>query len=199
MSLISTIVIALLCAGIGSLITYFLTNRRAEAMEASLETRLDALEEKQKKAQKEMQKALGEIQEINSILQLSLRELPQPADAGETSRPLQSGPVSKEFFMAIPNKDGSFHAHAYSESFKPTVSLYRFKEIDQGRAEFEFYPDAGGLRDALNFSSAYLEPACEELNDIRPDTQNVQTVEKGLAERMDNRWVIMKKTKIRYQ
>lgn len=198
MSLLSTLLIALLAAGIGSAMVYFLWDKKTQNLRTSLENRLEALEQKQEQARKDMQKALKEIQEMNSLLQASLQEIPGEAAASPVpGKPASSG--FKEFYMAIPNRDGSFHAQAYSATFKPTVSLYRFKEIAEGKAEFEFYPDEGGLRDALNFSSAYLEPACEELNDIRPDSKTVLTLEKGLAERIDNRWVILRKTKIRYQ
>ena len=162
-----------------------------------LKGELEALKNKQIRSDKSMELALRELKQMNQLLQSSLSqstiETPLPDSA-----PSVVNATLKEFYMAIPNQDGSFHTQAYSETFKPRVSLYRFKEFAKGRAEFEFYSDDGGLKDALNFSSAYLAPACMEMNDIRPDTQRVITVEKGEATLSDLRWVILRKAKIRY-
>lgn len=199
MDLFSIVISIVILVTLGLCITLVYWYKKTLKHQQEIETELEQLKARQLQSGKEMEKALSELHQITQLLQDSITPSSSPSPEVSPSITAASQPRPlKEFFMAIPNQDGSFHAQAYSETFKPTVSLYRFNEISEGKAEFEFYPDTGGLRDALNFSSAYLTPACEELNDIRPDTKEVITVEKGLASLSDNRWIILKKTKIRY-
>lgn len=110
-------------------------------------------------------------------------------------------PKKVELFMSTPNIEGSFDTTYISDVFRPTISLYKFTldTINNQKATFEFNSDDIGTSDALNNPKTFIEPVCYEMNDSFPGARQIITVESGVAEKRNDKWVVITKAQIKYQ
>lgn len=110
-------------------------------------------------------------------------------------------PKQEVFYMATPNEDGSFEVSSRSDEFRATQSLYQFviNSNDTTKASFTFYSDEAGIRDAVNYPHTYIAPVCEPDNALNQNARQILTIQPGLAEKRNTRWIVTQKTKIRYQ
>ena len=165
-----------------------------------MEDRIQALEEagvQKDKTIKQLNDSLlawqVELEHMADDVMLFLKQ--QPAEPVKEEKPA----VKADFYMSTPNRDGSFSMASYSEVFMPSVSIYKFMPIGKDQAEFKIESDEQGMRDALNFSTSYIEPVCDEENDLTPDTKRVLTVANGLAESINGQWTVLRKALVRYE
>lgn len=110
-------------------------------------------------------------------------------------------PKFEGFYMSTPNPDGSFEINQQTDSFKPTVSLYKFN-IDKSspaKATFEFNSDSAGIIDSLNSPKTFVEPVCYQENDAFFGAKQIITTQPGTAEKRNDKWVVVTKAKIKYQ
>jgi len=166
-----------------------------------MEERIDELEKVLKQRDKDLRDlttALMALQtEVEKMADDAMSFLKQqPVGAPAINAPTE---ILTDFYMSTPNKDGSFNMASYSETFRPSVSIYHFVPFNKTQAEFEFESDEQGMRDALNFSKSYIEPVCDEENDVTPDSKQIKTIDKGLVEYVNGQWVVVKKAIIRYE
>ncbi|WP_143090352.1 hypothetical protein [Flavobacterium akiainvivens] len=105
------------------------------------------------------------------------------------------------FYVSTPNPAGFFDADQVSDSFRQTVSLYKFTINSQAQntAAFEFFSDQIGTNDSINSPKTFIEPACYETNDAFSGASKIITLQPGTAEKRDNKWIITSKAKITYQ
>lgn len=166
----------------------------------------DPLQKKIEDLELDMAQKNHEVKKLTETvlaLQTELEKMAQDTVSLLNQKPVQSAPkqekeVLPDFYMATPNKDGSFNSASYSEQFLPSVSIYHFTPINDWEAEFAFESDEQGTRDALNFSKSYIEPVCDEENDVTPDSKKVVTLRKGLVEKNNGSWIVKQKAVVMY-
>lgn len=164
------------------------------------------LEKKVKDLELDMAQKDHEVKKLTETviaLQSELEKMAHDTVALLNHKPIQQAAkveneVLSDFYMSTPNKDGSFNSASYSEQFLPSVSIYHFIPLNEKEAEFEFDSDEQGTRDALNFSKSYIEPVCDEENDVTPDSKKVVTLRKGLAEKDRGGWTVKQKAVVMY-
>jgi len=166
-----------------------------------LETKVDDLEKTLKQRDKDIRDLTSaliglqsEVEKMADDTMTFLRN--QPVETAKKSEPVET---MTDFYMSTPNKDGSFNMASYTETFRPSVSIYRFSPLTKTQAEFQFESDEQGMRDALNFSKSYIEPVCEEENDVTPESKRIITLKKGLADLHNGQWTVVRKALIRYE
>ena len=107
----------------------------------------------------------------------------------------------KMFFMPAPSSEGDFDISNSSDIFKETVTLYKFfiHENNPDKADFEFYSDAIGIKNAVNYPDKYLESVCNIYSGYNPNTKKIITETKGTAQKNGDKWVVNRKAKIKYE
>lgn len=166
----------------------------------------DPLQKKIEDLELDMAQKNHEVKKLTETvlaLQTELEKMAQDTVSLLNQKPVQPVPkqekeVLPDFYMSTPNKDGSFNSASYSEQFLPSVSIYHFTPINDREAEFAFESDEQGTRDALNFSKSYIEPVCDEENDVTPDSKKVVTLRKGLVEKNNGSWIVKQKAVVMY-
>lgn len=106
------------------------------------------------------------------------------------------------FYMATPNKvDSTFDIISQTENFKATQTLYKFTldRLNSSRAKFEFFSDEAGIRDSVDSPQTYTEPVCEPQNARNQGAKKIITLELGIAEKRNDKWVVTTKAKIKYE
>lgn len=130
-----------------------------------------------------------------------------PAPVVEDEKPFEINlsvpekPKVTEFYMSTPSPDSSFEADQGSDSFRNTISLYKFtvNANNPAKATFMFDSDAVGISDSLNNPKTFIEPVCYQANDAFPGARQIITTQPGTAEKRNNKWVVVDKAKIKYQ
>ncbi|WP_367752449.1 hypothetical protein [Flavobacterium sp. WC2430] len=107
----------------------------------------------------------------------------------------------KIFFMPAPSSEGDFDISNSSDIFKETVTLYKFfiHKNNPEKADFEFYSDAIGIKNAVNYPDKYLESVCNIYSGYNPNTKKIITETKGTAQKNGDKWVVNSKAKIKYE
>lgn len=127
----------------------------------------------------------------------------EPEKSVEINLSLPKKTQRVEFFMSTPNSDGTFDGTQKSDSFKPTISLYKFtlESINATNASFEFYSDDFGIKDALNNPKRFIEPVCYEVNDAFVGSKKIIMQKNGLAVKQGEQWKVEKnnKAQIKYE
>ncbi len=107
------------------------------------------------------------------------------------------------FYMPAPSLSGDFDINNTSDSFKETVTLYKFfiHKNNPDKADFEFYSDAIGIKNAVNYPDKYLESVCNINSGYNPNTKKIITETKGTAQKTRDKWVVNSnnKAKIKYE
>lgn len=104
------------------------------------------------------------------------------------------------FYMPRPNSDGSFNIQQQSFSFSPVSTYYKFTAAPEASsAGFEFCSEKMGLTYSLNAPHTYIDPVCDALNALNQNAARITTVEQGIAQKKGDKWVVIKKAKIRYE
>lgn len=111
--------------------------------------------------------------------------------------------VEDIFYMPSPSSDGDFEISNRSNIFKETISLYKFFVHDDNpnKADFEFHSDSIGIKNAVNYPDRYLEPVCLINSAYNPNTKEIVTEKKGVAEIVADKWVVnhSNKAHIKYE
>lgn len=155
---------------------------------ADLDSRFAAFKEKLEKARKRKlaAKEAGLRQHIpESTAELPVKNSPVPL------------PVGKIIYLSAPNRDGSFDHAAFSHTFQPAVSLYKFiiDPEDPQVAIFSFHSDNKGLQAAMNNPKTYIEPVCYEINKVFDGATAITTLKHGIAQNIDGRWIVSPENK----
>ena len=196
MAILPAIIIVFLIVVLAYLTQTSLKNKFIKPMDDRIKALEDAAVQKDKTIKQLNDSLLAlqvELEHMADDVMLFLKQ--QPVEPAKEEIPARKA----DFYMATPNKDGSFSMASYSEVFMPSVSIYKFMPIGDDQAEFKFESDPEGMRDALNFSTSYIEPVCDEENDLTPETKRVLTVTNGLAELINGQWTVLRKAAIRYE
>jgi hypothetical protein len=106
----------------------------------------------------------------------------------------------EDFYLPIPNQDGSFNAEDALAEFKRTETAYQFKIVSREplRAEFKIYEDVATMLRALDDPDIHLKPACRSNAIIPISATKILTDESGLAVFRNNEWKVVKKALIHY-
>lgn len=194
-TILPAIVVVFLIIIQGYLTQRTMKNKYADPLQKKVEDLELDMAQKNHEVKKLTETVLALQTELEKMAQDTITLLNQkPAQAA----PKQENEVLVDFYMSTPNKDGSFNSASYSEQFLPSVSIYHFTPINDKEAEFEFESDEQGTRDALNFSKSYIEPVCDEENDVTPDSKKVVTLRKGLVEKSNGNWIVKQKAVVMY-
>ena len=102
-------------------------------------------------------------------------------------------------YMSTPSEDKTFPANGNFEKFKPTQTRYRFWVDQTGeKAEFDFHSDEQGIKAAINSPHLYIDRVCDIIN-VRPQNPtDIITHKKGTAVKIDDKWVVKEKAKVKY-
>lgn len=108
--------------------------------------------------------------------------------------------ILEDFYLPIPNPDGTFNAEDTLSEFKRTETVYQFKLISKEplRAEFKIYEDVATMLRALDDPDVHLKPACRSNAIIPISATKILTDEPGLAVFRNNEWRVVKKALIHY-
>lgn len=108
--------------------------------------------------------------------------------------------VLEEFFLPIPELDGSFQVEDALEEFKRTETVYHFKLLDNSpnQAEYKVVDDVATMLRALDDPDTYLKPACRSNAIIPISATKIITDESGIALLRGGEWKIIKKALIHY-
>lgn len=194
-TILPAIVVVFLIIVQGYLTQRTMKNKYADPLQKKVEDLELDMAQKNHEVKKLTETVLALQTELEKMAQDTVTLLNQkPAQAA----PKQENEVLVDFYMSTPNKDGSFNSASYSEQFLPSVSIYHFTPVNDKEAEFEFESDEQGTRDALNFSKSYIEPVCDEENDVTPDSKKVVTLRKGLVEKSNGNWIVKQKAVVMY-
>jgi len=160
---------------------------------------------------------LGRLQRLESRVngrQESQREVASPpaispipvveeVKSPEINLSLPEKPKVIEFYMSTPNPDGSFEVNQGSDTFRQTISLFKFTSNPNNplTASFEFFSDDAGIKDALTNPKRFLEPVCYEENDAFAGAKKIIVTKPGTAYKNGDKWIIDrdKKLRIKYQ
>ena len=118
----------------------------------------------------------------------------------EVIKDLQSAPLIQEFYLPIPEQDGSFNIGYITEEFRRTETVYKFRILDNtaSQAEFEIIDDVATMLRALDDPDTYLKPVCRSNAIIPISATKIITDEKGIAIINNNEWQVVKKALIHY-
>ncbi|WP_118195598.1 hypothetical protein [Albibacterium indicum] len=194
-TILPAIVVVFLIIIQGYLTQQAMKNKYAKPLEKKVEDLELDMAKKDHEIKKLTETMLALQTELEKMAQDTINLLHQ---SPQKQAPKEEKPVLRDFYMSTPNKDGSFNSASYSERFLPSVSIYHFIPLNESEAEFEFESDEQGTRDALNFSQSYIEPVCDEENDVTPDSKKVVTLRKGLAEKTNGSWIVRQKAVVMY-
>jgi len=162
--------------------------------ERSTERIIKDLEEKNKILSAEIQKNKQE-QFLNNTMKNSF-----PEGNNEIELSVPPKPVQEEFYMATPDQN-TFDLSSLSQTFKPTQTLYKFT-VDayiKSKATFVFFSDEIGIKDAVNYPHRYLETVCDPQNALNQNAKSIITINPGIAEKRNDKWLVVTKAKIKYE
>lgn len=199
-SLIAAVLFAILS------IVFFLKNRNLQSANKQLRTRIidndryiqaliserDNYRREADKKNRDVKNLKDEIDSLEAALVCAKRKT--EASTMVTSR-VSTQPtvfVPTEVFVGSP-RDGFFAGG--SDSYRPGKSLFKINVKDSNSGDFEFVQRPEAIQIAQQSKSAFLEPACNIINDIGSFSQ-VTTVKNGKVERTDDGWRIISKADI---
>jgi len=111
----------------------------------------------------------------------------------------EKAPYQELCFLPTPNGDGSFNVSTISNTYREGASIYRMTKISTTRGKFEIEQDDISIRLALQYVELRVEPCCEAENGYTADIKQIRLIEPGELELQGDKWVIVKKSKIRYE
>lgn len=155
----------------------FIRKSEFDEFATSLEIRLSDLESKNK------QPTHPEVSESTVAVNHELREK-----------------ISETDFFPAPNKEGYFMVNQGSKRFISGQHIFRFEysDINQAEAIFTVVNDTDSMKYAINYSDAILRNACEIENLMHSNPSKIINITPGLVKKQDDKWVISKKSIIRY-
>ena len=103
------------------------------------------------------------------------------------------------FYLSTPNADGSFNESSVSLNYKGGASIYKFKKLSNSKSSFQIDDKESSVRLALQFPDKNIDPVCDALNAFNPKATKIKTDQPGEAELQNGKWVVTKKSKIRYE
>jgi len=103
------------------------------------------------------------------------------------------------FYLSIPNSDGSFNRSSASQEYKEGASVYRFTQTSYNRATFQIDERESSIKLALSYYYKVIEPVCDAENAYNTNVRRIKTLSQGEAELQGEKWVVTRKTKIRYE
>jgi hypothetical protein len=149
----------------------------------------------------EINKQILELQSQINTLNDKLKNNNESLKANtNTQPPIKIIESATEFFyLSTPNADGSFNESSVSMYYKDGASIYRFKKINNSKSSFQIDDKESSVRLALQFPDKNLDPVCDALNAFNPKATKIKTDQPGEAELQNGKWVVTKKSKIRYE
>lgn len=137
---------------------------------------------------------------LNNKTQKNITTNAIPEISNEIELRVPPKPVQEIFYMATPDQN-NFDLSSYSNIFKPTQSLYEFTvdTQDKSKASFIFYSDEIGIKDAVNYPHRSILPVCEPQNALNQNAKSIITINPGIAEKRNDKWVVTTKAKIKYE
>ena len=121
----------------------------------------------------------------------------------EPAEPVNPEPQEKQSeisFFPAPNKEGYFKVNQGSRRFVSGQHIFRFEYsyMNQAEAQYTVVNDTDSMKYAINYSDVILRNACEIENLMHPNPSKIINIKPGLVKWQDEKWVIYKKSIIRY-
>ena len=104
---------------------------------------------------------------------------------------------SSSFYMGIPD-GGVFRSYSKSATYKPGISMFAFKEINDKKAKYKMISDAETIKFIKNTFIDNIKPACIITNLPTADTKEINTLEHGIAVFDGENWKIEKQATIKF-
>ncbi|WP_183567696.1 hypothetical protein [Mucilaginibacter sp. SP1R1] len=116
-------------------------------------------------------------------------------------QPQEAPPVEEMFYLSTPNSEGSFNVNSAQPNFRPGASIYLFKKTSPDKAIFKIDERETSIKLALQYSDKNIDPVCESANAYYMNAKKVRTPpgNEGVAELLDDKWIVTKKAKIYYE
>lgn len=102
------------------------------------------------------------------------------------------------FYLSSPNSDGSFNENPTSLNYKDGTSIYKFTKTFNNKAVFQIYDSQTSIRLALTFPDKCIYPVCDSLNAYNLNAIEIETIQLGEAELIEDKWIVTKKAHISY-
>lgn len=103
------------------------------------------------------------------------------------------------FFMSLPNTDRSFNSSSATSVFKEGSSIYQFKKVSNQKAKFQIVTANSAFEFALRYPDRALSLICDPVNTFSTSVRSILTIEEGVAELKDSKWIVIIKPKIIYE
>ncbi len=108
---------------------------------------------------------------------------------------------TKKFFMPPPGESNYFLSHNKSYHLDTDKHAFEFllSNDTDNKAYFNLIMDQTIIEKALNYPNPFLKNACEIENFYINDPSKIKNVKPGIAEKNEDKWVIIHKSEIRYE
>lgn len=103
--------------------------------------------------------------------------------------------VAENFFMTIPNQDGTFSHTARCEKYDSSSCFYSFVENEDGI--FLFKLEEGSLNLVLKYPHKIIDPVCDIVGGSLQNSTNVDIVRYGRAVQSNDSFKVIEKLQIR--
>lgn len=142
-----------------------------------------------------LEKRLSVLESKNN--QPTKTEVSEPADAFHHEPQQKQSEIG---FYPAPNTEGYFKVNQGSRRFVSGQHIYRleYSDMSQAEAHFTVVNDTDSMKYAINYSEVILRNACEIENLMHSNPSKIINITPGLVKRQDDKWVISKKSIIRY-
>lgn len=142
-----------------------------------------------------LEKRLSDLESKNN--QPTQTEDSKPADAFHHEQQQKQSEID---FYPAPNPEGYFKVSQGARRFISGQHIFKFdySDMSQSEAHFTVVDDTDSMKYAINYSDAILRNACEIENLMHSNPSKIINIAPGLVKRQDDKWVISKKSVIRY-
>lgn len=177
------------------------------SIDSNSNSRIQDLESKINKIANTLKEKIEKIENIDKIkkLESELEEMKKQINAlNSVLRPTTQSSYREEappetFFLSTPNSDGSFNESSAQPTYREGGSIYRFTKIGRDIAKFQIDEREASVKLALQYPDKNIDPVCEVVNAFNPKATRIMTIEQGEAKLGTNKWLVNKKSKIRYE
>jgi len=170
------------------------SNSRIQDLERSTTQNLRILKEKIDKNKRLLEKLESELEEMKKQID-ALNSVLRPT----TQSSYREEAPPETFFLSTPNSDGSFNESSAQPTYREGGSIYRFTKIGRDIAKFQIDEREASVKLALQYPDKNIDPVCEVVNAFNPKATRIMTIEQGEAKLGTNKWLVNKKSKIRYE
>lgn len=142
----------------------------------------------------ELHKILMQIQE-NEAKQKLDPKLDEPIDKISLE---EKKPTKIDFYLSIPNSDGSFNESSIKKSYTEGASIYAFQSIGNNKYEIYFANEESAKKLALVYPDKSINPIFEGISAFNPRAKTLQIIKPAIVELTNGKFNLISKGEIDY-